>query len=812
MKRAYILISAILLTASAASAASSERYRYFLPPSAFSASHSSGSFSSLANPVFTQRESYPFLAYSFVKETEAEWNHFASVNLFDFDFVYSRYNGISTGGTVPDEESVSIYTISRGFMFGNVIGLGLGWSYSSSGEREFDGCGGWHFGFILRPAWFLSAGAVLRESEYSSSLNKKLISQTYSIAIRPFTDRVTLSAETTQYSSWSGLDRVTTFGAELTGYNGLSFSLKGDTDRNYTFGLNAPFSFRGRGPVLMNIDGYGGESSVSDFYSGGISFTAARERKSFSGTVTGNPLYIRLDDSYSNENAPKSFFSQKGNSFHQLLAGIRTASADTTIGSLILDIDNLSFGFGQMQELRAEILRFRKSGKKAYALMSYTGNSEYYVATAADRIYFTPNTTFAITGLKMQVYFVKELMDRAGVKYESISHGKYKSFNEAFTRTDMSPAARENMEEILADLNGQYISGIAEGRNIPVERIKELFAAGLYSPETAKEKGFIDEIMHRENAVDALTENSRIIKLEEYIEEHERSTAWGSMPEIAVVHVTGTIISGNGGESPLSTTTGDYDYREALEKAFTSASVRAVVIRVDSGGGSASASDYMWNYLLLMKKKYPKPVVFSFGNMAASGGYYIACTGDRIFASEGTITGSIGVVAGKISLKELYGKLGITNETIKMSEFADAFTETRELTAQERELFQKGVDFIYDRFTGRVIEGRKIDRSRIADLAEGKIHTGKGAASNGLADENSGLMAAIEYAAEAGEAGERYNVIHLPDRGGYLSGFIRSSADTSLLKSLGFILKAAEKYNFPDERVLYMTPYIIEIE
>jgi protease-4 len=418
-----------------------------------------------------------------------------------------------------------------------------------------------------------------------------------------------------------------------------------------------------------------------------------------------------------------------------------------------------------MQELREEIGRFRKNGKQVYALLNYTGNKEYYLATSADKIYFTPNSTFTITGFKMQIYFLKGLMDRAGVKYESVSKGKYKSFNETFTRTGMSPDAKDNMQEILSDLNNQFINGISEGRNIPAEKINELFAAGFYLPETAKDKGFIDAIMHRENAVAELTENSQMIKFEEYIEEHERFREWGPIPEIAVVHVTGSIISGRGGDSSYSSTTGDYDYREAIEKAFTTSSVKAVVIRIDSGGGSAAASDYMWNFLLLMKKKHPKPVVFSFGNIAASGGYYIACTGDKIFASRGTITGSIGVVAGKLSLKELYSKLGITSETIKMSEFADVFSEARDLTEKERKLFQENIDFIYDRFTGRVIEGRKIDSSKIPGIAEGKVHTGRGAAENGLADENSGLMGAIEFAVKESGIEDYYTVVHLPERG-----------------------------------------------
>ncbi|HOP62208.1 MAG TPA: signal peptide peptidase SppA [Spirochaetota bacterium] len=811
MKKIYILVLSMIITASAEAA---ERYRYYLPPSALSAGYSQGAFSSLANPVFTQGENYPFLAYSFLREDEGEWNHFASLNLFDFDMVYSRYNGILTGLTDEDETSVSQYTVSRGFLMGNVFGFGLGYSYTLSDYSDFDSCSGWHLGFILRPVWYISAGAVFRSIEDRSFEENRLKSATYSASLRPFTEYITLSADSTIYDSKSGLDNLYTFGLEITGPGGITFNLKGDTDENYTFGLTVPFSSRGGGgPLLTKLEGYrGANSDVSDFYSGGISFTAARDKNSLNGSAAARPLYLRLSDNYSRENPPQRFFSQRENCFHHLLAGIRRASCDSTINSLIIDIDNTSLGLAQMQELRNEILKLKKSGKKAYALMSYTGNSEYYLATSADKIYFTPNSTFSITGLQMKLYFIRGLMDRAGVKFESVSRGKYKSFNETFTREKMSPAARENMEEILKDLNGQFITAITEGRKIPAEKVDKLFSAGFYTPEQAKEKGFIDEIMHRENAVEELSKDTGTVKFENYLEENERSTTWGPLPEIAVIHVTGNIVSGKGNSSSVSSSTGDYDYREALEKAFTSNSVKGVVIRVDSGGGSAAASDYMWNHLLLMKKKHPKPVVFSFGNMAASGGYYIACTGDRIFASKGTITGSIGVVAGKISLKELYSKLGISTETVKMSKFADAFSESRDLTDEEKKLFQDNIDFIYDRFTGRVIEGRKIDAAEIAKVAEGKVHTGKAAAENGLADENNGLMAAIDYAAEKGGIDKTFNVIHLPEQGGYLRGLMRSSTESALGKNIGVILKAAEKYSYPDERILYMNPYIIEIE
>ena len=197
-------------------------------------------------------------------------------------------------------------------------------------------------------------------------------------------------------------------------------------------------------------------------------------------------------------------------------------------------------------------------------------------------------------------------------------------------------------------------------------------------------------------------------------------------------------MSGDTFETGWFRSIGNEAYREALEKAFNDPSVRAVVIRINSGGGSAAASDQMWNSLVRLKKKYRKPVVFSFGNIAASGGYYAACTGDRIYSNRGTMTGSIGVVFGKITLEELYRKLGISKEVIKMSEFADIFSESRHLTGKEKNLLQEGVNFTYDRFTGMVVRARGISAGEVSRIAEGRVFTGLQAIGNRLVDEEGG--------------------------------------------------------------------------
>jgi protease-4 len=248
-----------------------------------------------------------------------------------------------------------------------------------------------------------------------------------------------------------------------------------------------------------------------------------------------------------------------------------------------------------------------------------------------------------------------------------------------------------------------------------------------------------------------------------------------------------------------------------LEQVFTDNSVAAVVIRISSGGGSALASDFMQAGLVSLQKKYPKPVVFSFGDVAASGGYYIACAEGEIMANPGTLTGSIGVIAGKLTLEEFYAKIGVSKETIKVNEMDDIFSESRQLTPKEREVIQKDVEFIYDRFTGKVVEFRNIPKEKIPDTAEGRVFTGNQAANNGLVDKLGGFVASVELAAKKAEISD-YEIKELPNRKFNLAGLFESEDVIALKESLEPIIKNYELLKLRGERALLLVPYNIEIK
>ena len=706
-----------------------------LPPSALSAGYSEGSFSSMINPVFADLDTARDIAYTYLSyKGENKGNFYGSVNFFGFDIIMSFYDTIpdTEGNSILDSE-MTAYSINKGFFFNNIFGFGAGYSFGSSSDDSFDDYSSWNTGLLFRPFSFLSFGYTAKDLGGHIGGKKINPASIYSISVRPWKDYLTLSADCIKKKD-SKAEYY--YSGELKGYKDISLILKFGTDKSISAGLTIPLFIRaGRGTEII-FDAYGSaRSETSDYRSGGVAFNFNRNKDSINLTPAPSYITLKINGNYSAEREESGFLSKREATFQDLARGIEKAGNDSSITGFIIEIDNAGMGMAQIEEIRDLLNKARSNGKKVYAVLNYSGNREYYLATASDKIFFTPNSTFSLTGLSAKVYFFKGLLDKGGVKFESFSKGRYKSFSETFTRTDMSKEARENLNTILSELNEQFINGISDARKITKADIEALFAKGFYTPAVAREKGFIDEIMYVNEAMDSLNEKVNTISFNEYINEKNSDRTWGDIPAIAVINVTGSIVSGNGGGSAMSGSTGDYDYKNSIDTAFTDPSVKAVVIRIDSGGGSAAASDFMWNTLSAARKKNPKPVVFSFGNTAASGGYYIACTGDPIFAGKGTITGSIGVVGGKVTAEELYSKLGISTETIKMSEFADIFSESRSLTQNEKALFQKNIDFIYDRFTGKVMEGRGITEKEISEVAEGRVHTGITAKGNKLINE-----------------------------------------------------------------------------
>ncbi len=783
-------------------------------PDLHSASHSSAPFSSLQNPVFSDVGNSSSFAYRYIiPDGEEEGAHLMTLRFLGFSFTYGWHENIfdSTTGNVINS-GAHYFNINKGFFWENIAGFGVGYSFSKSGNSTYDNYGAWSFGFLLRPFSFLSMGITINDVGAKIGGMSLPHRETYSVSFRPFTDRVSISFDTIREKGDGLKDMNFALGGEVRLPLEISLFYKTDNDWNMRFGVALPLYFRGPRSSTLLMDYYRtvNSSSGKELNSLGIAFPLNHYTKGISISREETLLSLRLNRKIL-EQEQDGFFTRRKITFTEIIEGLCRARTDNNITGVVLHIETGGFGLAQIQEVREELKLFSKAGKKVYAIMYGAGNREYYLAAAADRIYFTPNSTFNLTALSARVYFFKNLLDKAGISFEEIRRGKFKSANESFTRSALSPEARANLKSILTDLNNQFLEDIIADRKITPKIINDLFSEGLIKPEEAVKRGFVDRIMYESEALRDISESLTQVPLSRYIAEKQQQHRWGLKPAIAIVQVTGAIIRGKGGSRGVSEATGDDSYKNDLKAAFLNPAVRAVIIRIDSGGGSAVASDYMLKHLVDFKRKTGKPVIFSFGNVAASGGYYIASSGDPVFSSPGSITGSIGVISGKISLAQLYEKLGISKEVIKLSEFADIFDESRSLTERERTVLQKGVDFIYDRFTGVVMKSRKLNEKEISTRAEGKVFTGTQAKKENLTDWIGGISAAIELARKKTGIGASYRIMMYPTGDTRLREMFETDDVRQMRQVFKTIFSHIDPLSLAGEEYLFRMPYRIEI-
>lgn len=778
-----------------------------------SASHSSAPFASLQNPVFSDIDEGSAFAYRFmIHDGSDNANHLMNIRLMGLSFTYG-YFADARGFTAQAAESPAhFFNINKGFFLGNIIGFGLGYSFSKSDQATLDNYRAWSFGFLLRPLPFLSFGMAFNDVGAKIGGVSLPHRETYSLSLRPLTDRVTLSLDMVHEGGESFGDMDYIIGGEVRLPRDISLFYKTDTNWNMRFGIALPLYFRGPRSSTLVTDYYRttGSPAKKEINSLGFSFPLSHYSKGIPIRRKDTLLTLRLNRKVE-EIEQDGLFSRRKICFTEIIQCLKRGLDDENITGLLLHIEADSFGFAQVQELRREMKKYRRAGKKVYAIMYHAGNREYYLASAADRIYFTPNSPFKLTALAARVYFFKDLMTKAGIEFEEIRRGAWKSANESFTRSHLSEEARNNLTSLLTNLNGQYLRDIMADRKLSQKTIDRLLAEGTVTPKEARRRGFIDRVMYEREARNEISDSITTVRLSTYMTEKEKRHRWGLAPAIAVVHVTGSIIRGKSSGRGFSNATGDKTYRSDLRAAFGNPAVKAVIIRINSGGGSASASDYMLKDLKDLKKKTGKPVIFSFGNVAASGGYYIAATGDPLFASPGTITGSIGVISGKLSLAGLYKKLGINKDVIKLSEFADIYDESRKLTERERKVLQKGVDFIYDRFTGVVMKARQLSDKEISSRAEGRVFTGSQARKKKLTDHTGGLAAALEMARMKARVPEDCRLLIYPGSDARLREMFETEDIKMIRRLYKTLFRHFDAAAFSGERYLFRIPWRIEV-
>jgi protease-4 len=482
-------------------------------------------------------------------------------------------------------------------------------------------------------------------------------------------------------------------------------------------------------------------------------------------------LYLNLDREIPEQPPVElpNFLERRPPTLRTLVDSIDRAGADDKVDALVLRVSFLpDAGWGKVQELRDAITRFRKTGKPAYAHLEFAGNKEYYLATACSKIYAVPNAILDVSGLKSETTFFANTLDKLGVQAQFEGVGKYKNAPNQFTETGFTEPHREQMEALLDSVYEQYVAGIRASRDKSAEETQAVIDAGPYDGESALAAGLVDELLYADQLRDRL-KDAESVTPGRYAKGSSRGFGFDRRPKIALIYAVGEIVGGESQGGPFGgQIAGSDTVANALKQAREDDSVQAIVLRVDSPGGSGTASDVIWREVVLARKA--KPLVVSMGDVAASGGYYIAMAGDAIVAQPSTITGSIGVFGGKFTLRGLYDKIGITKEILTRGQNADLFTEYRPWDDAERAKFRGLMVSFYEEFIKKAAEGRKKSYGDVDAVAQGRVWTGTEALRHGLVDKLGGLDVAVGLAKERAKIaqGEEVNLVVVPERKGLL--------------------------------------------
>jgi protease-4 len=453
---------------------------------------------------------------------------------------------------------------------------------------------------------------------------------------------------------------------------------------------------------------------------------------------------------------------------NDLLANIHKAKTDENISGIYIEMGYLSAGFATLEEIRNALLDFKESGKFITTYSEVYTQRAYYLASVSDDICIYPEGAIELKGLNSTITFYTDALKKIGVEPQIIRHGKFKSAVEPFMLTEMSTANREQTELYIGSIWDQYVDNVAEDRELTNERLNEIINNfEIRNPKDALNLGIVDRLFYRDQLQSHLStlmaekkySEVKFISLNKYQKvNYENARDKFKKDKIAVIYAQGEIRSGEGSETII----GSERISKALRKAREDDKVKAIVLRVNSPGGSALASDVIWREAKLAQEV--KPVIVSMGDVAASGGYYIACTADKIYALPSTITGSIGVFGILMSFEELYTeKIGLTFDQVKTNRFADLGNTTRPLTKEEYTIIQEGVVDIYETFTSKVAEGRNMSQHNVDGIGQGRVWSGVNAKDINLIDEYGGLNDAIKGAAELAEL-EDYRVYELPEQ------------------------------------------------
>ena len=614
------------------------------------------------------------------------------------------------------------YQLSASFKLKNSFYFGYSWDF---GDKKGVGAG-----FTFRPWNFLSLGAAAGFPKGGPN------SARFGLGLRPLGNFLTLYGDLLYADSienyWYGLSLEPLKGVVLMASSGKDEKIRVGLELRTGFS-RASFDYR-KDEVVSSV------------------CFSNREYPSALTIHRAKVVKLKLSGSYPEERKRDFIGRSKGKSFPELIDALKKVRDDKSVKALLVEMEYPRLGMAQREELRNILAEIKEKGKKIYVNSDDLSITDYYLASVADRILLSPSGDVAMPGICFRKIYLKGTLEKLGIETEIERVGEYKSAVEPFLRENMSEADREQESRLLEVFYDEITGKIKGSRKF--KSLDELIDEGYFNSDEALEKGLVDSLLFPFEVEDLVKEDLgkriKFVDLWKYYGKKPYNLFWGTPPVIAVLTAEGGIVTGEGGRSFLTgTSIGSDAMVRVLEKLRKDKNVKAVVIRVNSPGGSALASEIIAGELRKVKKE--KPVVVSMGNVAASGGYYISCDANEILADRTTITGSIGILAVKFYMKELYNKLGFTSDLVKKGKHADAFSTWRRMTDEERKKFREEINWGYWTFVKRVASGRNLNPEKVDSMARGRVWAGSDAEERKLVDSIGGLKEAIEKAKELAE-------------------------------------------------------------
>ena len=666
---------------------------------------------------------------------------------------------------------------------------------------------GWIFGTMVRPVKFASAGWAYENTPAMEG-------HRFGLALRPVTWRVTLFGDVTKPNDVEWEDLSWAVGGELHLVDGIRLfgrydyygeDVVGDPVDQISAGFRLDNPFGGVGAIAAS--GLDDEWSDYTIYS----LASSKELPSLF-PMPKYSLRITLSGDYS-ERPRGGFFGGKSKSFTRLIKTLDEAAQDNEVKALVIRYKFPSLNFAQAEELRNVLEKFKENDKPILLYADNLGNLSYYLASVADFIAIPPSGSgVGIIGLHAEMLFFKDALEKVGVAPDFINIGDYKSAMEMFTRTEPSEPAAMNMNEILDVYENEFLSGIAEKLDISPEKAGEVVDNGPYNDLESDFLGLVDSLMYWDEFEEYISDE-RDIKTQPFgvyaMREH-RGMHWGQPDRIAVIVIDGSIIKGSGGGGGLfgGNKTGEKEIIAAVKAAKNNKSVKGILLRISSGGGSALASDLMTH--AIKDAADEKPLVVSMGNAAASGGYFVATPGAKIFADNTTITGSIGVISGKFAIGGLYDKIGVTKTIFQRGENSGVFSMSDTFSTAERERIRSSSLRTYDIFKNCVAEGRGLSMDSVDVIGGGRVWPGISAVEIGLVDTIGGFIEALDYLVAESDADEKDLELWLMPGSGDALGQVFDMIDAKLpFKDLR---EDIPDFPFEDGEQLYLMPFVIEIK